>query len=188
MRWWSRAPPVRRRRASACLFDRASGFLRSVLNETVISGLDSRVSHRAGASQFMPCMHALRRDAAEARKTKPRPRQATGACRPSLSGSVGADVHSPEAISVRRRHAAGDVAAAVIGIAATADKADAEARVEVVVMKATAPATTPTTAPRLGRSGGGSQRHGAERSCGNKSESDLTKHGLTLSMMRLGAG
>jgi hypothetical protein len=80
--------------------------------------------------------------------------------------SITANVDDTQAIAIRGGHAAGDIASIVV---VTAGITDAEAA-EVVMMMMEAPATT---APRLGRSGGGSQRHGAERSSGNKGESQF---------------
>src|ERR1035437_7856864 len=79
--------------------------------------------------------------------------------------SIFADVDGAQAIAERGHYAARHVAS-VVAVAAT-DEAEAAAA-EVM------PAATPSTAPRTGGSGGGSQRHGAERSCGNKSKSEFT--------------
>jgi len=114
---------------------------------------------------------------------------ATGASVPNVlrMKSVGADVDGAEHDAVRGEHPAGLVAA-VIAATDVAD-AKAEAMTPVVVM----PSTTPPAAPRLGGSGGGSQRHGAEGSGGNESESNFAKHGLSplsdaRSTLCLGAG
>src|SRR5437879_3942210 len=85
-------------------------------------------------------------------------------------GLVSADVDGAERDAVRREHAAGHVAAV---IAATAESdAEAKAAMAPVVMR------MPDEPAR--RSGGGSQRHGAEGSCGNKRESYFAKHGRLL--------
>src|SRR5450755_2142704 len=84
--------------------------------------------------------------------------------------SISADIDGAQAIAERRKYLARHIAAVV---AAEADEADAEAMAEVLMMKATE-AATPSTAPRLRGSGCGSQRHGAERSCGNQCKSEFT--------------
>src|SRR6185436_5929430 len=99
---------------------------------------------------------------------KPRPRARPGLPnRTSAAGSV-ADVRRAPAEAKRRQHAAGRVAAV---IAATADEADAEAGAPVMVVMV----MRPDEAAR--RSGGRRQRHGAEGSGGDKSESHFAKHG-----------
>src|SRR5258708_2983553 len=99
-------------------------------------------------------------------------------------GLVGADVDGAEGHAVRGEHAAGLVAAVV----AATDVADAkaEAMAPVVVMPSTTPIpATPIPTLEARRSGGGSQRQGAEGRGGNESESDLTKHGSSPDVMRL---
>src|SRR5512141_1289923 len=91
--------------------------------------------------------------------------------------STFADVDGAQAIAERGGHAAHHIA-----IVAAADIADAEAVAEVVMMEAAAPATTPSAAPRMRGSGGGSQRDGAERSCGNECEGEFAEHGRSPSM------
>src|SRR5450432_2666085 len=85
--------------------------------------------------------------------------------------SISADVDGAPAKTERGGHAAGHVAS-VVTIAAT-DIADAEAGAEVVMMKATEAAAHSAALP-VRRRGGGSQRHRAERSCGNKCECEFT--------------
>jgi hypothetical protein len=80
--------------------------------------------------------------------------------------SIFADVDGAQAIAIGGQDAAEHIATVV----AISDEADADA--EVVVMMV-APAAAPTAAPRLRGSRGGSQRHGAERSCGNQSKSEF---------------
>src|ERR1700745_1437547 len=72
-----------------------------------------------------------------------------------------ADVEAAQALAERGLYTARHKAP--IAAIADADEADAEAWAEMVMM--IAPAAAP--APRLRGSGGGSQRHGAKRGCGN---------------------
>src|SRR6266478_74272 len=84
-------------------------------------------------------------------------------------GSISADVDGAQAVAERGEDGAGHIAS-VVTIAAT-DVADAEAGAEVVMMKATKAAAHSAALP-VRRRGGGSQRHRAERSCGNKCEGE----------------
>jgi hypothetical protein len=87
--------------------------------------------------------------------------------RAKISGSI-TDVDGAPAIAERRQHPARGIAT-VIDVSGTGGVADAEA---VEAMKSTL-----STAPRMGGSCRGSQRHGAEGSCGDKSKNKFAKHG-----------
>src|SRR5260370_2118667 len=88
--------------------------------------------------------------------------------------SISADVDGAQAIA-EPRHDRARHKTSVVAIAA-ADVADAEA-VAPVMMIAPPAAPSTATAERLRGSNGGSERHRAERSCGNKSMRQFTKHG-----------
>src|ERR1700676_2471398 len=81
--------------------------------------------------------------------------------------SISADVDGAHAIAELGQHRARHITS--VAIAAT-DVADAE----VVMMIAPAAPPSATAAPRLRGSGGGSQRHCAQSSCGNNSKSEFT--------------
>src|SRR5947209_1019393 len=114
-------------------------------------------------------------------KAKPRPRGRAGVLMAGY-GSV-ADVEGAQAVAVGGAHAARHIAA-VVRIAA-ADESDAEAGSELMVMKAAAPAATPST---LGRSRRGGQRHGTERGGGNECNCEFAKHGRSPDDARFARG
>ena len=82
-----------------------------------------------------------------------------------------ADVDGAESHAVRGEHPAGHVAAVISAVAVADANAEAMAPV-VVVMRMEGRLDEPTR-----RSGGGSQRHGAEGGGGSDAENSLAKHG-----------
>jgi hypothetical protein len=106
---------------------------------------------------------------------KPRPLGGRGFLTEPEAGSV-ADVDRPHAETERGRHGPHHIAAVIIPIA---DISDAEAvpmaeMTEVVAVMTSAVTSTVPTAMPVRRSGGRSQRHCAEGSCGNKSKGNFT--------------
>jgi hypothetical protein len=87
-----------------------------------------------------------------------------------IQATVGslADIDGAQAIAERGEHPARYIASAVV-IADATDVAEAAE----VMMKAVEATTSSTTPTRMGGSCRGSQRHGAEGSCGNKCESQF---------------
>src|SRR2546422_148686 len=98
------------------------------------------------------------------KKETPAAGRGRGFCDRTEVRSICADVDGAQAIAERGGHAA-QLIATVVAIAAT-HVANAEAMAPVVMIAT--PATTPS--PRLGGSGGRSQRRRAEGSRGNKSK------------------
>jgi hypothetical protein len=92
------------------------------------------------------------------------------------AGSV-ADVDRPQAEAEPGRHAAHHIATAIVVVSADISDAETVAEMTVAEVVAVMPSTvssTVTSAVPVRRSGGRSQRHRAEGSCGNKSKGNFT--------------